>query len=104
MQSIVQAVYHSSQVLHKSAHFHDCHQIILVINGEVDFFVNDKRLHASRGDIAIFSRYENHSALVCSKEYERFVLHIDPNVVNRKSSVYSLLTDRPTGFLNVISV
>ncbi len=104
MQSMVQSVYHSSFPLNISPHFHDCHQIIFVVNGAVDFCVNEKMLHASAGNIAIFSRYENHSVLGCSKEYERFVLHIDPNVVNRKSPVYSLLTDRPNGFCNIIDV
>ncbi len=104
MQSMVQAVYHSSHPLNIRPHFHDCHQIIFVINGNVDFCVNDKILNATAGSIAIFSRYENHSVLGCSNEYERFVLHIDPNVVNRKSPVYSLLTDRPLGFCNIIDV
>ena len=101
---MVQAVYHSSHPLNIRPHFHDCHQIIFVINGNVDFCVNDKILNATAGSIAIFSRYENHSVLGCSNEYERFVLHIDPNVVNRKSPVYSLLTDRPLGFCNIIDV
>lgn len=104
MQTILQSVYHSSQVLHKKAHFHDCHQIILVVKGKVNFRVNDKLSSASAGDIAIFSRYENHSVFACSDDYERYVLHIDPDVVNRKSPVYSLLTDRPVGFSNVINI
>jgi AraC-like DNA-binding protein len=70
----------------------------------VDFCVNNKRLHATAGDIAIFSRYENHSVAECSCKYERFVLHIDPDVVNQKSTVYSLLTDRPADFCNIIHV
>jgi AraC-like DNA-binding protein len=104
MQSMVQSVYHSSHTLNKYLHFHDCHQIIFIVKGRVDFCVNNKKLHAVAGDIAIFSRYENHSLLRCSDEYERFVLHIEPDAVNRKSSVYSLLTDRPVGFCNVINV
>jgi AraC-like DNA-binding protein len=61
-------------------------------------------LRATAGDVAIFSRYENHSVSGCSDEYERFVLHIDPNVINRKSPVYSLLTDRPVNFCNIVNV
>lgn len=104
MQSMVQSVYHSSGSLKKQPHFHDCHQIIFIVNGMVDFCVNNERLRATAGDVAIFSRYENHSVLGCYNEYERFVLHIDPYVVNRKSPVYSLLTDRPVDFCNVINV
>ena len=104
MQSMIQSVYHSSHPLNIRPHFHDCHQIIFVVKGEVDFCVNNKKLCAKSGDVAIFSRYENHSVLGCSEEYERFVLHMDPNVVNRKSPVYLLLTDRPANFCNIINV
>ena len=101
---MVQAVYRSSHPLNKNPHYHDCHQIIFVVKGEVDFSVNNKKLRAATGDVAVFSRYENHSVVGCSDGYERIVLHIDPNVVGRKSQVYSLLTDRPIGFCNIIDV
>lgn len=104
MQSTVKTVYHSSHPLNKHPHFHDCHQIIFIVKGTVEFCVNGKMLRAGAGDIAIFSRYENHSVSGCSDEYERFVLHIDSTVARRKSPVYSLLTDRPIGFCNIIDV
>lgn len=104
MQSTVQTVYHSSEMLQKHPHFHDCHQIILVVRGEVEFSVNDRHIRAGEGEVAIFSRYEHHSVRHCSDGYERYVLHLDSDVVNRKSPVYSLLTDRPVGFCNIIDV
>ena len=104
MANILQTVYHSSKKIHKNPHFHDCHQIILVVNGDVEFRVNNAFFTAGRGDIAIFSRYENHSVRVLSEEYERFVLHIDSTIVNRTGPLYSLLTDRPVGFCNIISI
>lgn len=104
MQSIVQKVYYADDTLLKKPHFHDCHQIILILKGEAELQVNGKTLTAKSGDIVIFSRYENHSVTIRSAEYERYVLHIDPNVVNRKSAVYSLLTDRPEGFCNIVNV
>ena len=104
MRSVIQAAYHSAETLSKQPHFHDCHQIIFIVKGRADFCVNDKLLRATAGDIAIFSRYENHSVMECSAPYERFVLHIDPDVVNQKSAVYSLLTDRPADFCNIINV
>lgn len=104
MQAAVQTVYHSAETLSKHPHFHDCHQIIFIVKGRAEFCVNGKTLHASAGDIAIFSRYENHSVLGCSDEYDRFVLHIEPDVANQKSAVYSLLTDRPDDFCNIIRV
>ena len=103
MESLIQKVYYSAEILTKKPHFHTCHQIILITKGNVEFYVNDKMLRAEAGDLAIFSCYEDHSVAVCSAEYERFVLQIDPAAVNREIPVYSLLTNRPTGFSNVVS-
>jgi len=104
MQTIIQTVYHSLETRSKQPHFHDCHQVIFIVKGRADFCVNGKTLRATAGDIAIFSRYENHSVSECSDEYERYVLHLDPEVVNQKSAVFSLLTDRPADFSNIIRI
>ena len=104
MQNIAQSVYRSSDPLNKYSHFHDGHQIVFVVKGEVRFCINNRTLCATTGDVAIFSRYENHSVLGCSDDYERFVLLINPDVATQKSAVYSLLTDRPVDFCNIISV
>lgn len=102
MQTVIQTVYYSREMLSKKPHFHTCHQIVLILRGNVDFCVNGTIYHAGAGDLAVFSCYEDHSVCVCSGEYERFVLQIEPAAVNRESPVYSLLTDRPAGFSNVI--
>ena len=104
MQNFVQTVYYSAESFLEKPHFHDCHQIILILKGQVQVCVNEASYTAGRGDIILFSRYENHSIVVLSEEYERYVLHIDPAIVNRESPVYSLLSDRPIGFCNIISV
>ena len=104
MGSLIQAVYHSAQTLEKSPHFHDCHQIILVVKGSVEFCINGGHIRAGQGDVAIFSRFENHSVGSCSEGYERYVLQLDPEVILGKSAVYALLTDRPAGFCNVVSL
>ncbi len=104
MQRMIQTAYYSEEKLLKTPHFHDCHQIVLIVEGVVDVCVNGTEIGAKDGDIAIFSRYENHSIRVQSETYKRYVLHVDPAVVSRKNPVYSLLTDRPIGFCNVIHV
>ena len=103
MGSIIQAAYHSTETLSKQPHFHTCHQIILIEKGNVDFCVNDKVFHAGPGDLAVFSCYENHSVRVRSAQYERFVLQLDTSTEHWDCPAYSLLTDRPAGFSNVIS-
>lgn len=102
MGTLVQKVYYSTEIMERSHHFHDCHQIIFVESGVVEFYVNGATLEATAGDAVIFSRYEDHAVRVCSGVYQRYVLQIDPEIVNQNSSLYSLLSDRPAGFCNVI--
>lgn len=102
MPQLVQKVFYSDDVAAKKPHFHDCHQIILVQKGEIEIRVNDMNFRAKAGDVALFSRHEHHAIRICSAEYERYVLQIDPDVVHRSSEVYALLSDRPQGFCNVI--
>ena len=77
--SLLRNGYFSSSVEEKKAHYHDCHQIILILKGNVQFCTNTAKYEAQTGNILLFSRYENHSVCVLSDEYERFVLHLDPN-------------------------
>lgn len=104
MGSIIQAAYHSEEMVSKRPHFHTCHQIILIENGNVDFCVNGNTLHAGPGDLAIFSCYEDHSVFVRSTQYQRFVLQLTPSADDRECPAHSLLTDRPAGFSHVISI
>ena len=104
MQSFVQTAYYSAESFLEKPHFHDCHQIVLILKGRVQVCVNGASYTAGEGDIILFSRYENHAIVVLSEEYERYVLHIDPAIVNGESPVYSLLSDRPIGFCNVVSM
>ena len=73
MSSTVQRVYYSDLPLQKNPHFHDCHQIILVTGGEAEFCVNERSVRVRAGEIAIFSRYENHYREIlqtAKKEYD----------------------------------
>ena len=101
MQSIVHSVYFSNDRLKASAHHHDCHQIIFILKGRTEISVNGEKYNAAAGSIALFSRYENHAVTVMSDEYERYVLRINPRVYNGRGKIYSLLSNRPSGFCNV---
>lgn len=67
MQSIVQTVYHSAETLLKKPHFHDCHQIILVLKGKVELCVNGKTPSARAGNIVIFSAMKTIRSAFCRK-------------------------------------
>lgn len=104
MNKLIHSAYFSNEVKKKSNHYHDCHQILFVQNGTVEVYVNKTKHIVTSGNIAIFSRYENHSINVISDDYERFVLQINPFIENRESKVYSLFLNRPSGFNNIFDV
>ncbi len=104
MTRLVQKAYFSEDVVKKSSHYHDCHQIVLILAGDVEFCVKNVNYQAHSGSLLIFSRYENHSVHVLSNEYKRYVLHLSPNTSGIENRIYSLLLNRPEGFYNAIDV
>ncbi len=95
----LQEVYFSNEPNRKSTHYHDSHQIILILKGRVRITLDKDVIEAGEKSLLIFSRYESHSVEVLSEEYERYVLRIAPV----SDSLFSQLTYRPQGFSNCIS-
>lgn len=100
MKGLIQDIYFSDSVVQKAPHYHDCHQIILILKGEAEIRVKDQFYQAGAGSIVLFSRYEDHS--ICSQGYERYVLQIEPRADRRSNRLYALLSNRPKGFSNLI--
>lgn len=104
MQNIIHSIYFSNEISKTPPHHHDCHQLILILKGEVEMCVNDKKNKAVAGTVTIFSRYENHSVKILSNEYERYVLRINPQIHSEHNKIFALLSNRPAGFNNTINV
>jgi len=102
MNRSVQAAYFSDRFVKKEPHYHDCHQIILILSGEAEIRVKENFYRAKAGDVVLFSRYEDHS--IRSDGYERYVLQLEPLADHRNARLYSLLFNRPKGFRHIIDV
>ena len=100
MIGTIQAAYFSDALVKKEPHYHDCHQIILILSGEAEIRVRDEFYRAGAGSVVLFSRYEDHA--IVSEGYERFVLQLEPLSTHRNARLYSLLFNRPKGFSNII--
>ena len=94
----IRSAYFSRDSHKKNTHYHDSHQIILIVKGQVKVTVNEKSFMAQSKSLLIFSRLENHSIEAVSDEYERYVVRLNP-IFDR---LYSILSNRPNGFSNVI--
>jgi AraC-like DNA-binding protein len=103
VENLVRTAYFSKEPFKSSAHYHDCHEIVFIVKGEVEIIVNGTKHVAKDNDIVLFNRFDNHSLNVLSKEYERFVLRIDPFCSRLEKRSLALLSNRPEGFNNVFS-
>ncbi len=103
MSSYIKHAVFSNEIKKQSSHYHDCHQIIFVKNGEIEITINGCVKRAVGGDIVIISRFENHSIKIESPEYERYVLRISVNLP-ADDIIFSLFTNRPDNFDNIISL
>lgn len=104
MNDILQKAYFSADKHRKKSHYHDCHQIIFITKGIVEFCTTHSKMQVCADNILLLNRFENHSLRVLSDEYERYVLHINPSVSNYEERIFSLLFNRPKSFNNVISI
>lgn len=97
MSAIQNAVF-SSDKDNKSSHYHDCHQVIFIIKGEVSVSVNGKDFKAKKGSLILTSRYENHSIEAQTPFYERFILRLAPS----PEGLSDIMSNRPEDFSNCI--
>lgn len=91
----------------KQPHYHDCHQIIYVTGGSAQIRVNEVQYQAKAGDLVIFSRLEQHAVTGQSRDYQRYVLKLDPELPaggEHAYRLYAILFNRPEGFHNVIEM
>lgn len=102
MKGPIHSVGFSAEIVEKGAHYHDCHQIILVTRGSAQFYVNGAKQTAGPGQLVIVSRYENHSVQALTERYERYVLELEPSANDGENRLYRLLSNRPEGFRNVV--
>ncbi len=104
MSETIRTAYYSNDPFKMSSHYHDCHQIIFVLDGKLKVTVNGASYTAKSGSIALFSRYEDHSIEVLTTQYGRYVLRINPQLNSNQCKLYSLLSNRPQGFGNVFDL
>ncbi|MBO5701661.1 MAG: AraC family transcriptional regulator [Clostridia bacterium] len=95
---------YSDQVLGYTNHYHDGHELIYIISGEVEVSVSEKTFRAAEGTLLVFSRFEEHSVRVLSSEYRRYTLLISSEI-SRGSENYalsSILVNRSQGFEHIV--
>ena len=102
----LEAVY-KEDGLNSTNHYHDCHQILLIEDGEVEVSFEDSVRAAHGGNILFFSRFEEHSIRVIKSPYKIYVMNISPKIdegIEVGYKRFSVLFNRPDGFDNILDI
>lgn len=100
---IIQSAYFSEGQIKSNRHFHDCHQIIFVSNGDAEVVLNGKSEKLFKGNMLVLNRFEEHEIRNPSENYLRYILHINPKYEGNVR-LLSLLFNRPEDFSNIIDM
>lgn len=100
---VISATY-SETLSNKANHYHDGHQLLYVVKGEADVQVNGEVEHIVDGTLLLFSKFEEHSISVKSKEYKRFSIRVlsDVSVGGGHELLFAVLVNRFPGFCHAI--
>lgn len=75
-------------------HHHDFFEIYFLIAGDVTYLIDGKMVHVMPGDLLLISPRELHQVCIQPEmsAYERYVLWVDPSVIQRLSTAQSDLS------------
>ncbi len=95
---------YSEQVLGYKSHYHDGHELIYIVSGEVELSVSGRIFNAKSGSLLVFSRFEEHSVRVLSSEYRRYTLLISSEISrgSENYALFSILVNRSQGFEHIV--
>ena len=87
-------------------HFHDAHELLYIVEGRISVNVGEEEREAGAGSLLVFSRFEEHSVRVLTRQYKRYTLLIAPDVVlgSENYVLSSVLINRSGGFERVLDL
>ena len=101
------SIHRMSSPLAPTEHFHDCHQLLYVVRGEVEVTVNGRTDRMQAGSLLILSRFETHALRVLSRDYERYTLTVSPDPsphAAEQDVLASVLVNRSERFRHVVEM
>lgn len=83
----------SSRTWNPDFHIHSFCEVYLLLNGEMEFYIDDSRFRISPGTLVTINDYEIHKAvLISGEEYKRCYIHIPPRYFQKFSSAITDLS------------
>lgn len=105
MNSVIRSAVFYNSSDKRPSHYHDCHQILFVTRGSADMLIDGEEISINAANLLITSRFESHSVVNTSADYERYILRTDPLLAadsGTEKRIFSLLFNRPQGFTRKI--
>lgn len=88
-------------------HKHNCYEILYVIDGNVDHYIEGEKYHLTKGNVLIINYNELHMLSDISSNYERMVIHISRDFITPFISIgvdlFKSFKSREQGHNNIIS-
>lgn len=107
MKSLILSAKYHDDLESRPSHYHDCHQLLFIADGEIEITVGENVYRAQKGSLIFINRLENHSLSIISQVYKRFFIGINPKLPfydDERDQLLSILMDRSGNFSNVIDV
>lgn len=95
----IQSAAYSEEPMGTHTHYHDCHQLLYIVSGQVEVTVDGTAFSADAGSVVLFSRFEEHSVKPVGDTYHRYTLRLTPRTEERFASI---LVNRARGFRRVL--
>lgn len=103
----VESVRFAENLASKESHYHNCHQILFITEGEISVSVCGTKYRAGKGTLLFLSRLETHSIQVLSPVYRRYAMEISASFSSMDKEnrfLFSVLVNRFAGFRHVVDV
>lgn len=88
-------------------HYHDCHQLLYIVEGNAKISVGAEQTIAEGGTLVLISRFEEHAIDICSARYRRYVCRVAPENAVQNAENYRLLSvlfNRTAQFRHAVTV
>lgn len=88
-------------------HFHNCFEMIYIVDGSAQFIINEKLYEAKKNDIVFISNLETHKINMVSFPYKRYYILIHPKYLSSligDSVIASIFKHRPDDFSHIIKL
>ncbi len=88
-------------------HFHNAYELLFIKNGRIRITIDGRAYDGGAGDLFIIGRFEEHTLIRLSEEYDRWFLIIDPDRIGQlipERRLLSPLRNRPGDFSHRIGL